>query len=1175
MKYRFCLLWRAYLSSLLVAIAPMCDRVAPAYANEPTTVETPVNSTSYNGVATKIDRIAQQITVRIDSLKNGNGSGVIVAKQGNSYYVLTANHVVKNPDEYTLVTPDGEKYPLQPNAIQTFEGVDIALVRFSSSKAYSVATLGDYSTNIYDERLAFLSGFPALKSGTPTRKFTAGIVFLPERAIQAAQSSFSLTNGYELIYTNLSQRGMSGGPVLDNLGRVIGINTASEAELEVDNSGQTIEIQLGNSLGVPIRTFLGLLAKTPVDAKWLKRETNLPPILKREEINTIRQSVFSETAPSATANEIEWLNWGNNLRRIGKYQEALAALDKALQIKPDFALVYYSKGYVFYSQKKYAQAAAEFQKATQIDPNFFEAWDFHSAALTQLNKPSEALVSIDKAIQLQPDDPNLSLSRATVLASTGRLEETVSATTKALELKPSYVGYILRGTTRSSLGDIRGAIADYTNAIALLPSDYNAYNLRGGTYTYMGERKAAMTDINKAIALAPAQEQPDVYVSRARIRVLDGDTKGALADLKVALSLNPDYVDAYKDRVSLLQKLGDESGAQADAKKAIELYTQQIAKEPENILLYLERATVRSDIFALSEAEADLKAAKQLSVLPQNHSLAKTMYPLKVITLANAYWQRGFNRENAGYYKAAIADYNRSIELAPDYALAYKQRASVRDKLKDTQGARADRSKALALYTQQITFFSNPKNKTRQTNGSTVWDNGFENTTTKLANAYSGRGSIYTDLKDYQKALADYNKAIELEPNNARYSFFYSGRGWLYQTLKQYDKAIADYSKGIELDPNMGMFYFDRGNVYSDLKQYDKAIADYTKTIKLEPNDVSAYSARGLVYEKSKNYQRAIADYTKLIELQPNQSWHYAARARIYNYLEDYAKVIADFSSAIALEPKNDGFYNSRGLAYYFSQDYQKALADFSSAIELLPNNFNYYLERGIVYSSLKDYRNAIADFSSAIELEPNNSQLYSNRGFAYFFSQDYQRAIADFSSAIKLEPNNAQLYSNRGNIYSNSGDYQNAIADANKVISLQPDNANAYFARGVIYQKQGNYNAALADYNLALTKDKNYWVAINNIGFIKYEKGNVDEAIQQWQKSIAIAPKAAESQLALAIALYSKGEQAQGIEMAKKALKIDNNLGKLDYLKKNLWGDRILSDTQKLFQEEAIQAML
>jgi S1-C subfamily serine protease len=61
---------------------------------------------SYKGIVGEIDSIAQKIIVCIDSTNNGNGSGVIIARDGNIYYVLTAAHVVKQPDRYQIIARD-------------------------------------------------------------------------------------------------------------------------------------------------------------------------------------------------------------------------------------------------------------------------------------------------------------------------------------------------------------------------------------------------------------------------------------------------------------------------------------------------------------------------------------------------------------------------------------------------------------------------------------------------------------------------------------------------------------------------------------------------------------------------------------------------------------------------------------------------------------------------------------------------------------------------------------------------------------------------------------------------------------------------------------------------------------------------------------------------------------
>ncbi|MGL5075399.1 MAG: S1 family peptidase, partial [Waterburya sp.] len=194
-------------------------------AEEVSTESTNTQTASkYTGLPGKIDNIAQQITVRIDSKNNGNGSGVIVAHEGDTYYVATAGHVVTNEDNYTIVTPDGQSHPVENSTIKTSEGVDLAVLQFQSQQAYLVATLGKYDLSYYNTHkvgkmpLVFVSGFPGKKVDTkvqPSRLLTAGGNF-SDQANLMSRDFYSLTNGNGLIYTNLSFPGMSGGAVLDS-----------------------------------------------------------------------------------------------------------------------------------------------------------------------------------------------------------------------------------------------------------------------------------------------------------------------------------------------------------------------------------------------------------------------------------------------------------------------------------------------------------------------------------------------------------------------------------------------------------------------------------------------------------------------------------------------------------------------------------------------------------------------------------------------------------------------------------------------------------------------------------------------------------------------------------------------------------------------------------------------
>ena len=133
-----------------------------------------------------------------------------------------------------------------------------------------------------------------------------------------------------------------------------------------------------------------------------------------------------------------------------------------------------------------------------------------------------------------------------------------------------------------------------------------------------------------------------------------------------------------------------------------------------------------------------------------------------------------------------------------------------------------------------------------------------------LAKAYYNRGIAYEKKGEYDRAIADYDTAIKLNPKNAT---AYNNRGIAYSKKGEYDRAIADYDTAIKLNPNYAMTYSNRGVAYDGKGQYDRAIADYDMAIKLNPKYARAYNNRGNAYEKKGDRDKAIADYRKVLEL--------------------------------------------------------------------------------------------------------------------------------------------------------------------------------------------------------------------------------------------------------------------------------------------------------------------
>lgn len=133
-----------------------------------------------------------------------------------------------------------------------------------------------------------------------------------------------------------------------------------------------------------------------------------------------------------------------------------------------------------------------------------------------------------------------------------------------------------------------------------------------------------------------------------------------------------------------------------------------------------------------------------------------------------------------------------------------------------------------------------------------------------LANAHGDRGLLYYVEESYDSALIDYNKAIELQPDDVYYWYF---RGAVHKNLKKYELALRDFSKAIELDARMYLAYHMRGLVYDISGQQQQALADYTKSIELKNSYAPAYMLRGALYEGMGEYEKALADLREAMRL--------------------------------------------------------------------------------------------------------------------------------------------------------------------------------------------------------------------------------------------------------------------------------------------------------------------
>lgn len=150
----------------------------------------------------------------------------------------------------------------------------------------------------------------------------------------------------------------------------------------------------------------------------------------------------------------------------------------------------------------------------------------------------------------------------------------------------------------------------------------------------------------------------------------------------------------------------------------------------------------------------------------------------------------------------------------------------------------------------------------------------------------------------------------------------YIVNGDVHFQSRQYDKAIENYQKAIEINPDNDRAHHKLGIVYFNLGLYATAIENYTKAIDINPNKIEAYHGRGIVYGMQSEYQKSITDLTKALQIDktveatdsrfPLRANIYHNRGFIYLHLEEYQKSLADFEKAIEINPGYTQAINSR-----------------------------------------------------------------------------------------------------------------------------------------------------------------------------------------------------------------------------------------------------------------------
>ena len=224
---------------------------------------------------------------------------------------------------------------------------------------------------------------------------------------------------------------------------------------------------------------------------------------------------------------------------------------------------------------------------------------------------------------------------------------------------------------------------------------------------------------------------------------------------------------------------------------------------------------------------------------------------------------------------------------------------------------------------------------------------------------------------------------------------------------KNYQAAIEDYTRFLQLNPNESKAYWQRGGAWVELGNNQEAIKDYTQSLKFQPDLVHVYITRAAIFKDTGNLQKAIDDCTHALSL--GSDWDniaYSLRGDCYGVLENYQAALQDYSQSIRLQPEEIESYQKRGFIHKEIKNYHEAIEDLTKVLQRNSESSElvhcYHLRAGC-HQSLRDWEEAIRDYTEVIRRDPTYYHAYIGRGGAYMFLNDRESAASDLETAAIL----------------------------------------------------------------------------------------------------------------------------------------------------------------------------
>lgn len=370
---------------------------------------------------------------------------------------------------------------------------------------------------------------------------------------------------------------------------------------------------------------------------------------------------------------------------------------------------------------------------------------------------------------------------------------------------------------------------------------------------------------------------------------------------------------------------------------------------------------------------------------------------------------------------------------------------------------------------------------------------------------------LYQTLKQPDKAFEEIEKLANKYPMNARYRLL---MGDLHLENEETEKALACYQKAHEIDPDDPRYIVSMANYYDqtgDKEAAEQEIRDALVNEKLDVETKVGILSRYV--QRLQQTQQGIENANSLFQTLLDQHPEDTELKLMYGSLlmaqkkEDEAKF--QFQLVTEMDPSNEAAWQQLLNMALKREDIPEVIRICTKCKEVFPESPEYYFYLGIGYYMQEKYQESLDTYYAGLKIIPEEngvvkSNFYGQIGDLYYQMKKMDEAYKAYDEALKYNENNAPVLNNYSYFLTlDKKDLKKAERMAAQCIKLEPDNATYLDTYAWVFFVQGNYTLARIYIENALSKDTtNSAELVDHYGDILYMSGEKDKALEQWKKA-------------------------------------------------------------------------